>query len=380
MNAFNFFLKTKICFGEHSLHTLADHLPGGCSRAMIVTGKRSAEKNGYLQAVQDQLSKKEIASIHFNKVSPNPKVEEIDEAVTWIKDNQIDLVIGLGGGSVMDAAKAIAAMVFVDGKTEEVLHNQKKLSGERLPLVQIPTTAGTGSELSKGAILTDERSGIKSGLRGEVLLADVAVVDPTLTYSMSDELTMETGFDIFTHAVETYLSRQANRLTEMHSVEAINKVFKHLPKLKRDGNNVEARRELAFVSMLMGINLANSSTCLPHRLQYPIGALTNTSHPRGLAAIYPAWLNYSRLYNRDRFLQLAIKLGMKRDSEVATVNSFYETCCAFIEEIGLNLNVGTLGVGRSDLSWLMDKITGSLDNDPISQVEGIVEKIYNDSF
>jgi alcohol dehydrogenase class IV len=379
LEGFDFYTKTRIYFGENYLSNLSQFIIGDFNRALIVTGQSSAEKHGYLKIVQSQLSFLKIDSIHYNKISPNPKVEEIDNAINLIKENNIDLIIGLGGGSVLDAAKAISAIYYIDGKTEEVLSNQKKLLNKKIPLIQIPTTAGTGSELSMGSILTDEKRKIKTGLRGEVLLADIAVVDPTLTYSLSYNLTMETGFDILTHAIETFFSNSSNLITEIYSVEAIKRVLKYLLRLKTNLNDTEARKELSFASLLMGINLANSSTCLPHRLQYPVGALTNTSHPRGLAALYLAWLEYSKVYNKEKFVLLAKKLSYQAEKDEMLMDLFQGDVTNFINEIGLNIKLSTLGIDSSKIPLLKSKVIGSLSNDPVGKVENIIDKIYSDS-
>lgn len=376
---YSFYMKTRVYFGEGSLGLLHDIVKTNqYKRALIITGRKSAQKFGYLNKVSEEIQAGDALSFSFSSISPNPRVEEVDKAVEFVKKQRIDLIIGLGGGSVLDAAKAVAAMAFVMGKTEEVLCGQKKLSNYRMPLIQIPTTAGTGSELSMGAILTDSKVPLKSGIRGEVLLADIAIIDPTLTYSLPYVLSMETGFDVLTHAIETYFSKNSSPVTELYSIEAARIIFKYLPRLADDLQDTTARNELAHASYLMGINLANSSTCLPHRLQYPVGAITDTSHPRGLAAIYKAWLYYSKKFNRSRFLKFADDLQYQDDDE-AKIEHLYEDLIQLMDKIGLNITLEEVGITKNAIPQLKKMITGSILNDPIAEVENIIDLIYTRS-
>lgn len=371
--------KTRIMFGPGMIQKLHNQIPQSTRNVLVVTGKWATEKHGQLSLVLNQINQTNASAYVFNHISPNPTVLEVDAGVEFARLNKIDLVIGLGGGSAMDAAKAIAAIFYTNEETSRILIGKGKLTDVRLPLIQIPTTAGTGSELSMGAILSDHNFGIKDGLRGEVLLADIALVDPELTLSVPLDISQETGFDILTHAIETYLSRKSSSTTRFLSIEAYKRVVKWLPKLQKDLHNIEARAELSYASMLMGINLANSSTCLPHRLQYPIGALTNSTHPRGLAAIYPAWLKYTLLYNPEGMRNFALDANFPESNSEPLENQLLNSILSLLKEINMDLNLRDLGVSDVDLEIVASNVRGSLANDPIGSIDGIVKKIYMDS-
>ncbi|MBB6632578.1 iron-containing alcohol dehydrogenase [Cohnella thailandensis] len=377
MGGSRLYVNTEIIFGEKSIRHLKRIIPEN-KKVLILTGKQSAIRFGHLTKILKELEAHRIKCFVFNNISPNPKVSEIDTAVRVAKENEVEILIGLGGGSVLDAAKATAAMYYVNGFTEEVLNGAKDLTQRRLGLIQIPTTAGTGSELSMGAIVTDEKSGVKDGLRGEVLLADIAIVDPELTYTAPLQLTIETGFDIMTHAIETFLSRKSSQLTKFQSIQACKKVFHYLPLLAIDLSNQAARRELSYASLIMGINLANSSTCLPHRLQYPIGALTDTSHPRGLAALYPAWLELYLYYDRAGLRELALQLNFDDDDTLAE-EQLYKYIIQFMSDLRLDLRLKDLGIYEKDIPVMLGKLRGSLTNDPIGGIKDIAELIYRKS-
>lgn len=375
---FSITIKTKVFFGENILLRLErDCFPPSVEKVLVVCGETSALKCGYYQKLRNRLKQLGIEVFFYNKITANPKVEAIDGGVNLARELRVDMIIGLGGGSAMDAAKVIAAMYYAAGTTREILLGQRGLPPQRLPLMQIPTTAGTGSELSRGAILTDKERGIKAGIHHELLLADLAVVDPTLTYSMPKALTMETGFDVLCHGIETYLSLKSNPFTELLSLKAIKAVLDNLPRLIKNIDDKEARREMSFASMIMGINLANSSTCLPHRLQYPIGALTETSHGAGLAALYIPWLKLCKLYNQERLSNLVKNLSLQKT--FVSVDSFIDEVEKLIKAAGLNKTLSSLGITEAMIPILKSKISGPLTSDPVSEAPDAIAAIYRES-
>jgi alcohol dehydrogenase class IV len=189
----------------------------------------------------------------------------------------------------------------------------------------------------------------------------VAIVDPALTLTLSPIQTKYTGFDAFSHAVETFISRRATPLTELFSSQAVVGIVRSLPQALETPDGLDARTQLSFHSMLMGYNLANSSTCLPHRLQYPIGARTETAHGLGLAALFPAWVATTRDTSPMRFGTVTrwIGEGLGRPYE-----DIEEALAAFMDRIALQPDLDDLGVRREDLSQLATETRGSLDNDP----------------
>ena len=195
-------------------------------------------------------------------------------------------------------AKAVAAGAGTSEDIDEYFYNGRELVDHVLPVIAIPTTAGTGSELSKAAIITDDVRRIKSGIRGAGLYPKVAIVDSIFTESVPYHITMETGFDVIAHAMESYISNAASPFTRMQSEYAAAIAGKMLPRLASDMQDTEARKYMSYASMIMGINLGNASTGLPHRLQYPLGAMTDTSHGAGLSALYTAWVYYEQLYSQ----------------------------------------------------------------------------------
>lgn len=376
-NRFFLEIPTKIEFGRHILkEAVANALKGVQGKVLVITGGKSAKACGYLDIVKEAV-KESNEFFLYEGIHSNPKVKEIDRAIEIGVKEKIDCIIGLGGGSALDAAKVIAAGVGMEKKCDDFLYNKVIPDEKTLPIIAIPTTAGTGSELSKGAIITDEKNQIKKGIRSEYLYPKYAIVDSTLTYSVPFSITMETGFDVLAHAIESYISRKAFMFSAMLSEEVIKDVSKNLRRLAENLNDFEARDMLSYDSMLMGINLGNVGTALPHRLQYPIGALTDTGHGTGLALLYPSWIENTYIYSADKFNKV---LQMISGRCISTCETAVIAMNKFLCEINLNNGFESLGLKPDNKQWLIEHVTGSIVNDPGADDEGIIDKIYEGMF
>ena len=380
MNTFNLSIPTKIFFGENILEDAfkesKDILNGV---AMIITGKSAMRRLGYIDIIKGALKENNNISevVVFEGISPNPKVSEINDAIRIGIENNVNVVLGLGGGSAIDAAKAVAVGIGAKENIDEYVLKGKTPNEKTLQIIAIPSTAGTGSELSKGAIVSFPERNIKTGIRGENIYPTVAIVDPRFTYELPKRITCETGFDVFTHAAETYISKKSNAFTEMLSIEALKILSEYLPILAEDLKNKEARIKMSYASMLMGINLGNASTCLPHRLQYPIGAKTDTSHSAGLASIYKSWIYHSYEYSAEKFNLLGTVLsGEKCSDKMGVIDSITR----FMESIDINIHLIDLGIQQHELLELSNNVTGSIQNDPASCDTNIIEKIYSTAY
>lgn len=376
MKAYQLSVPTKVYFGrnilEEALKNQQEYIKGNI---LIVTTGRSLIRLGYLERLQDILQNILRVSkvIIFSEISANPKLSEVKSGIEIGKSRKANLVIGFGGGSALDAAKAIAAGIGHDEDIEEFFYNHIVPTEKTLPVVAIPTTAGTGSELSKAAILTDDEKKVKGGIRGTALYPSIAIVDSVFTETIPKKITMETGFDVLAHAVESYISRAASPYTQMQSEYAIHIVGEYLPKLALNLKDAEAREKMSFASMIMGINLGNASTCLPHRLQYPVGAYTDTSHGAGLAALYPAWVSYEYSYSGDRLKKV---MRLLRDRNCQNSAEVVELMREFLIELELPISLREIGVTESLVDKMIHEVSGNIQNDPAAQDEDIIGKIY----
>ncbi len=370
---FSYYMPTRLLFGAGQFAAAGAEAAKLGQRALIVTGRDAMARLGFTQRLRKMLDEAGVANMLFDGVSPEPLAEEVDDCVAKHRGAGIDLVVALGGGSAIDAAKGICLGLTVDGSVIPYLLGEIALPEVKLPLLAIPTTAGTGSEANRAAILTAAGKQIKTSFRHESLFPLVALLDPELTFALSPEITRDTGFDIFAHAVETYISRAAFApQLELHSLEAVSLLRRNLPQAVREGANCEARSALLYASMLMGCNLANSTTCLPHRLQYPVGLKTASAHGRGLRALMRPWLELAYEYSPQKFERIGAALGAEVSGKTAFLTAYDE----FVAASGLQMNLTKLGIGRDDVPLLVKAVHGNLANDPAAQAENIVEKIY----
>ena len=369
-------IPTKVYFGRNiwqkALEAQEALLQGN---VMIVTTGRSLYRLGYVDKLKLALQQnKHITNVMiFDNVSANPKLSEVQSGILFGRQEKADIVIGFGGGSAIDAAKAIAIGIKSKDEIGILFHQGKEPETTALPIIAIPTTAGTGSELSKAAILTDEIHKVKGGIRGNALYPVTAIVDSCFTESLPLQITMETGFDVLAHAIESYISKAASPYTKMQSETAIRIAGQCLPQLAECLENINAREQMSFASMIMGINLGNASTCLPHRLQYPLGAHTDTSHGAGLAALFTSWLRceYRFVPNSVEKI-LTLLTGNNVHGELACTKTIYR----FIQSLGLASSLQEMGITKDQLPIMASEVSGNIQNDPASQEDGVIQKIY----
>ncbi len=380
MTGYQICIPTRVFFGRNIWKEALQEQKGIITgNVMIVTTGRSLIRLGYLDDLKKQVKKLELVKkvVIFDQVSANPRLSEAEEGIRFGKREKINVIVGFGGGSAIDMAKAVAAGINGECELQELFYQGKEPDKNTLPVIAIPTTAGTGSELSKAAILTDETRKIKNGIRGNALYPITAIVDSIFTESLPVRITMETGFDVLAHAIESYVSKAASPYTQMQSEYAIRIVGETLPRLALKGKDADAREKMSYASMIMGINLGNASTCLPHRMQYPLGAYTDTSHGRGLAALYTAWLTYEYEYSSDR-VKKVIQLLTGKDCQGGTDAA--EKMNRFLQRLELPVSLHEIGVTESLIKRMANEVTGNIQNDPAAQEEHIIEKIYQMAF
>lgn len=376
MKLYQLNIPTKVLYGRNIWKEAIEELEFlRHKNIMIVTTGRSLTRAGYVSELEETIQSVSYTGriVVFDTISANPRLTEIKEAISFGKKEKIQAVIGFGGGSSIDAAKAIAVGIGEKEDIGEFFYNDKEPGRDTLPIVSMPTTAGTGSELSKAAIITDEEKKLKKGIRGVMIYPKVAIVDSVFTESIPYRVTMETGFDVLAHAIESYMSNAASPYTQMLSESAIRTVGLHLPRLSIDLNDSVARAEMSFASMIMGINLGNASTCLPHRLQYPLGGHTDTSHGAGLAALFTSWINMEYNYaphKIERVMSLLAEKNIKGRAECV------EIIGGFIESLGLPVSLEELGIDKKLLSILSSEVGGNIQNDPIAQNKDIILNLY----
>jgi len=368
---FEYLAPTQIIFGRGKLDLLGNIAEQYGNIALVVCGKTSMQKYGYLDRAIKTLKEAGLETFVFDEVSPNPKSDEINRAINMVRKNSCNLIIGLGGGSSIDAAKAISVGICY-GSIEDIIGKTLEENPNSLPVISIPTTAGSGAEVTKGTIITDVQRKFKSGIRGKDIFSKAAIVDPELTFSLPKKITAETGFDALTHAIESYVARKANPVTDIYAENAIEIIANNLEKAMENERDFEAREKMSFAALIGGLNIGNASSCLPHRLQQAMGSVLEVSHGIGLASVYPAWLKYAYSYAKVKFDKIA---------SIFEGESCEKSIIDFMKKIGVYCKLRDLGTKRGHIDKFLERISGNLTNDPIEKInKELIKRIYIESF
>ena len=282
---FEFATASRIIFGQGTVKEVAPMASKMGNCALLVTG-RNVERAGPLSG---SLKNTGMKIVTFS-VSDEPTIELTIEGVELARQNASDIVIGMGGGSVIDTAKAIAALLTNSGDIIdylEVIGRGKTLSRPSAPCIAIPTTAGTGAEVTKNAVLTSQEHKVKVSLRSPTMLPDLAIVDPELTYSMPPSLTASTGLDALTQVLEPFVSVKSNPLTDAICIEGLKRAARSLHRAFKDGSDTRAREDMAIVSLFGGLTLANSKLGAVHGIAGPMGGMFPVPHGVICARLLP---------------------------------------------------------------------------------------------
>ncbi len=355
INNFDFNIPVKVLFGAGKLNELGDNVKQLGSRCLIVTTGNFFVESGLVERIQNILKQSEIQSFVYTDVSPNPLDDQVDNAAAVVKKENCDFVIGLGGGSSIDAAKGVAMAAghdcpvwnFAMGTHDAAIEPTEKT----LPIVAITTTSGTGSHVTPYSVITNKATKQKPGIGSEHIFAKVAVVDPELMVTLPKEITACTGFDVLAHALEAYTCNIANEMTDLYAKEAIKLVGKYLITAVEDGNNLEARTAMAMADTYAGYAIAGSLVTLCHAIAHAVGGVSETVHGQTLAALTPHTVAFSMNESPDKFKTVGLLLTGKSETErdsfelsdtLAALNSI-------IKATGLAIPLSDQGVTESDL-------------------------------
>jgi len=315
---YNMYVPTRTLFGADQLSNLhTQKMPG--KKAMIVISKgKSARANGYFERTEDQLKLAGIETVVFDKVEANPLKSTVMAGGTFAKENSCDFIVALGGGSCIDAAKAIALMATNDGDYWDYIPSGsgkgKPIENKPLPVVAITTTAGTGSDTDPGTVITNEEKHEKTGFVHDDLFPILAIVDPELMLTVPPKYTAYQGFDALFHSVEGYVSNGVNLMSDMYAITAIENISRNLAKAVKDGNDIDAREKVAFGNTLSGTVMCVGRCTSEHSLEHAMSAYhQELPHGAGLIMISKAY--FTHLIDRhvcdDRFVRMANAMGME---------------------------------------------------------------------
>ncbi|NHI93870.1 MAG: iron-containing alcohol dehydrogenase [Candidatus Lokiarchaeota archaeon] len=358
---FTFLTPAKIIFGQNKIEDLPKEITFLGNKAMIITGRTALRKSGFLEKIEEYLRKKSIDYILFEKVEPEPSVETIDEGIVIGRKESINCVVGIGGGSALDVAKAIAGMIPQEINSVRE-HVGKSLVNKGLPFIAIPTTAGTGSEVTKNSVIIDRKRDVKESiLRDSSLIANTIIVDPLLTISMPPKITASSGMDALTQAIECYVSKTTNIFSNLLALNSIHIIGKNLELAYKDGKNIAIREQMAFGSLLSALAFSNGGLGAVHGLAHPIGYLYKISHGIICALLLPHVMKFNKSVKPEEFAKIGETLNptLKNSSKELKIDGGI----SFIRDLLLKLNLPTtlseLGVEMNKIDDIIDRTGGS---------------------
>ncbi len=291
MRPFVHYSPVRIVFGKGEFEQLPQYLSGARS-VVVTTGMSSARKSGLIDRTYKLLCSSGVEKIEFVIAGSNPTITEVNAAADVARSIGADRIIGIGGGSAMDAAKA-AAVVATNPRPFHELIGIGKYDPEPLPLVLVPTTAGTGSEVNQYSIITDEETNEKLNLKGDNTYPYLALLDPELSVSMTPEITVDTGIDALCHAVEGYICRRSQPIADLLALEVFGIIRDALPAAFKDGSDLDARGQMLYAASLAGIVISHTGTTMVHAMGYHLTLEYGVSHGRANAAVIAHGLRYN---------------------------------------------------------------------------------------
>lgn len=319
----HFSIPKHIFTGKNALEEAGDYIKEYGSKALVVTGKHVV-KSPMMQNLKKVLEENDISYVIFDGITGEPTDKMVEEGLEIYKENNCDFCIGIGGGSPLDSAKAIAAMAVNKGKIAD--YNGKMITGKIPAIIAIPTTSGTGSECTKFTVITDSDKDIKMLLKGEELIPKIAIINPDFSMDMPKSVTAATGLDALTHAIEAYTSLKAMPFTDTFAVSAIKRIMKYLPIAYNNGYDAKAREEMSIAALEAGICINNSSVTIVHGMSRPIGALFHVSHGVSNAMLLYECMKFAKDGAYDRLAQLGREIGaaMPDDEDEVAADKFLE--------------------------------------------------------
>lgn len=371
--AFKYFLPVNIEFGSGKVAKAGELTKPYGKKALIVTGHSSAKKSGLYDKVKDSLKAEGIDSVLFDKVAQNPLTTTAAEGAAFAKENGCDVVVAIGGGSIMDCAKAIAFLAVNDGDVSDYIFG-KKASDTALPIILIPTTCGTGSEGNGFAVLTNPDNGDKKSLRCNAIVAKVSIVDPECMMTMPKHVLASVGFDTLCHNMEAYTSKIAQPFTDALSLYAVNLIAHNLVDVYKGTGSKESWEKITLASTIGGMVINTAGVTLAHGMEHPASGLKDIVHGKGLAALTPTIIEASYQGALEKFAKLAKLFGGENAEDLAG------KVRELLEDIELTCTLSDLGIEEKDIPWMAEncmKVSApSIANNPVVFSQEEIAEIY----
>ncbi|WP_096434477.1 iron-containing alcohol dehydrogenase [Alteribacter populi] len=371
--------------GDKSLDSVLDMLKNrteNLSSVLIVT-QEGLIKLGLIDSVYAQFEREEIRTTTISSITPEPTVESIQTLANEYASEKFDYIVAVGGGSVLDAAKLLSVLHTNEVTVQELL-NGEQVKKEGIPTAMVPTTAGTGSEVTPNAIVTIPEQELKVGIVSRFFLPSLVIIDPSLTTGLPKPYTAATGMDAFTHAFESYISNKANMFSDVFALESIRLISESIVESYENGTSIEAREKMLMGSMYGGMALTSAGTAAVHALAYPLGGKFNIPHGVANSMLLPHVTSFNLDSMKERLPAVAKAMSIYREGD--TLDQTADKVIAQIEEwihlLNIPQDLKEFGVSREDIRHLAEaasKVTRLLNNNPkqlsVEEIESLYKKL-----
>ena len=377
LNSFSFELPTRIEYGVGAIGKLVESVQELGSRKVLIVTDGGIEAFGLLSDISDQLSTARMEYEIFSEVEPNPKDHNVHAGAKIAKGIQADCLVAVGGGSPIDCAKAIAVLATHGGGVRDY-EGGHKISGNVLPLIAIPTTAGTGSEVTFSSVITDTGEGFKFTVKHPCMAPRIALLDPQMTITMPAGLTAATGMDALTHAIEGYTVKVSEPLADAVALYAIELVTRYLKTAVFEGADMEARAGMLLGSVLAGIAFSHSDVGSVHCIAEALGGKYDTAHGVCNAVVLPVVMEYNMDYCRERYARIALAMGISFDSTEDGARKSVEAVKQLAVDVKLP-DFSSFGVKTEDIEELALKsfVNGSNVDNPRAMTKDDYVILFN---
>jgi alcohol dehydrogenase len=374
----------RIVSGFGCLDSLGDEIKRLLGKKVLVVTDPGIKAAGLLDPMEKVLESANISYRFFTGVEPDPKIEIVAISLEAAKAFGPDVIIGLGGGSSLDISKVTSVMLTNSGPIEKYF-GMELVTNPGIPLILIPTTAGTGSEVTSICVLSDTQSKVKKGIVSEHMFASVALLDPELTIGLPPHITAMTGMDALVHATESYTGVRATVFTDTLNLQAIRMVAANLRKAYANGDNREARENMLYASCLAGMAFSNTQNGLAHALALAIGGKFHLPHGLLTAFIIPWVMEYNLLAIPEKFFTIARAFGENTDGlpEIEAARLSVKAVKSLLDDLGISYKLSTYNVPREEIPNLAKAALGSvrlISNNPRKVTEKEVIKLLEANY
>lgn len=358
MKPFDYFQPTEIHFGTGRLSEVGEVVTKYGKRCLLVTVPTEGVLVPLFDKVKRYLKESGVNVEHFDGVVPNPTADCVSAGAEIARAFRPDVILGVGGGSSMDSAKAIAVEATHPGTAWDYLwFRDSQPTEQTLPIIAVTTTSGTGAEVTQVAVITNTAEKTKSAIFNSRVYPKVSIIDPELMVTLPPHVTASTGFDVFCHAFEGYLHSKASPYTDLLALKAIRLVVRYLPVVVEDGSNLRAREAMAWASTLAGLCIANAGVTLPHGIGMTIGGqCPQVMHGEAMAVTYPEFTRFTYPYAIGRFAAVGRILDpyLENESEEIAAEKSCEEVDQLLKKIGMWLSLEGLGVSEDEVVTIAD--------------------------